>query len=148
LLFLTVADFVAIPGEGTVMRIAAIVLFFLGAEACLADEPIVLQGPWKTTNRPLEGVMTCVVTPSGPEKWTGRFYGVWQGVPFDYTVAFAGPAEALHGTATVDHADYEWKGSLSAEPPRKFRGSFGGTRYAGHFELTEKLNSSARKSSN
>src|SRR5687768_17309386 len=66
----------------------------------------VFEGPWHTTNRKLDGIMTCAVTDLGNEKWKGRFYGVWQGVPFDYTVAFAGKPSELKGTATIDGAHY------------------------------------------
>ena len=45
----------------------------------------------------------------------GRFYGTWQGVPMDYTVTFTGPTNALHGTATIDGAEYNWKGWISRE---------------------------------
>lgn len=89
-------------------------------------------GTWHTTNRKLDGTMTCIVTERGGEKWRGRFFGVWQGVPFDYLVDFTGPPSALRGSAQIDGADYTWTARLSAE---SFQGSFGGNRYAGHFDL-------------
>ncbi len=33
----------------------------------------IYQGTWKTTNRKLDGTMTCVITPLAKEKWRGRF---------------------------------------------------------------------------
>jgi len=103
----------------------------------------VFEGPWHTTNRKLDGVMTCVVTDLGSENWQGRFYGVWQGVPFDYTVKFSGPPSRLHGTATIDGADYSWTGNIgSGETVRdsqgSFKGTFGGNRYTGYFDLKPK----------
>ena len=67
-----------------------------------AAEDSIYDGVWHTTNRKLDGTMTCVVTNLG-EKWrSGRFYGVWQGVAFDHTVAFSGPPFDLRGTAQID----------------------------------------------
>ena len=108
-------------------------LMSLGRDA--TAEPRVYQGDWKTTNRKLDGTMTAVVTEMGEEKWKGRFYGVWQGVPFDYTVSFRGPPDKLRGTAIIDGADYQWQGSMSDDTPSRFTGSFGGTRYTGYFDL-------------
>jgi hypothetical protein len=88
--------------------------------------------------------MTCAVTDLGDEKWKGRFHGVWQGVPFDYTVAFTGSPSELRGTATIDGANYTWTGQISEEAPRSFTGKFGGTRYTGYFDLKEKARSTAR----
>ena len=100
-------------------------------------------GTWRTTNRKLDGPMTCVVKDLGEDKWLGRFYGVWQGVPFDYTVAFAGPPSSLRGTAIIDGASYTWTGTITSESPTSdapgmFKGTFGGSRYIGSFELKEK----------
>src|SRR5204863_8072683 len=103
-----------------------------------AAEVSIYEGVWHTTNRKLDGTMTCVVTDLGSEKWRGRFYGVWQGVAFDYTVAFSGPPSDLHGTAQIDGADYTWKGKISKGEARRFTGSFGGSRYEGYFDLKEK----------
>ena len=107
-----------------------------------AGQQMVFEGPWKTTNRKLDGIMTCVVTPVGEEQWKGRFYGVWQGVPFDYTVAFSGPPSDLKGTATIDGAHYDWTGEMehgeSAQRPSRFKARFGGSRYAGYFDMEAK----------
>ena len=106
---------------------------------CLCTSPViadqdkqVYEGTWRTTNRKLDGKMTCVVTEVANEKWRGRFYGVWQGVAFDYVVDFAGPPSALQGTAQIDGANYVWTGELSGE---SFEGKFGGNRYTGYFKL-------------
>jgi hypothetical protein len=101
-------------------------------------EDYVYEGTWNTTNRKLDGRMTCVVTDLGEEKWAGRFYGVWQGVAFDYPVTFQGPADKLRGTAVIDGASYNWTGEITTEPPMSFEGKFGGSRYAGYFKLREK----------
>jgi hypothetical protein len=111
---------------------------FICQAACAADAMYV--GTWKTTNRKLDGTMTCAVKELGDEKWQGRFYGVWQGVPFDYTVAFSGPPVSLRGTATIDGANYTWTGTIApgnSEAPGAFQGTFGGSRYNGSFALKE-----------
>src|SRR5436190_16626168 len=47
------------------------------------------QGPWVTTkNKKLDGIANCEVEQLAKDKWKGRFWGVWQHVPFDYTVEF------------------------------------------------------------
>ena len=99
-------------------------------------EDRIFEGPWRTTNRRLDGIMTCVLKDLGDDKWQGRFYGVWQGVPFDYTVKFVGSPAQFKGTAVIDHADYVWSGSI--DDSSVFKGSFGGSRYTGFFELNEK----------
>jgi hypothetical protein len=111
-------------------------LFSLGWDT--KAEPRVYQGTWNTTNRKLDGTMTCVVTELPDQKWNGRFYGVWQRVPFDYTVTFSGSPEKLRGTAIIDGADYQWEGAMSDKSPSRFTGSFGGSRYTGYFDLQEK----------
>ena len=115
---------------------------FLVSAAVGSAQDYVFEGPWHTTNRKLDGIMTCEVKDLGDEKWQGRFHGVWQGVPFDYTVNFEGPPSKLRGTAQIDGADYQWTGSIgretTAESPARFKGSFGGTRYTGYFDLKEK----------
>src|SRR5260221_3463920 len=73
---------------------------------------VTYEGTWNTTNRKLDGLMTCIVTDLGDEKWKGRFFGVWQGVAFDYTVAVKGPAADLTATPVIDGADYSWNGRL------------------------------------
>jgi hypothetical protein len=105
--------------------------------AATLAEDAVYEGPWRTTNRKLDGTMTCAVKDLGENKWTGRFYGVWQGVPFDYTVAFSGPPDKLQGKATIDGADYIWSGSFNSDDGR-FKGNFGGNRYSGYFDLAKK----------
>ena len=79
-----------------------------------------------------------MITDLGDQQWRGHFYGVWQGVQFSYTVKFSGPPEKLQGTAVIDGADYEWTGSMSKEAPGWFKGSFGGSRYIGSFNLKPK----------
>jgi len=95
----------------------------------------VYEGTWVTTNRRLDGTMTCVVTNLGGNQWHGHFYGVWQDVPFSYKVDFSGPPAKLRGTAVIDGARYEWTGEFSQGV---FRGSFGGDRYFGSFVLKRK----------
>lgn len=120
----------------------AALLFGIGA--ILAYQPVisaqdrVYEGVWRTTNRKLDGTMTCVVKAQGEGKWSGRFYGVWQAVPFDYTVAFAGTPEKLMGKATIDGANYTWNGDMSTAEDGRFKGSFGGDRYSGYFDLQRK----------
>lgn len=106
------------------------------ASTTLAED-VVYEGTWHTTNRKLEGTMTCAVKDLGDNKWNGRFYGTWQGVPFDYTVPFTGSPEKLQGKATIDGADYIWSGSFNPEDSR-FKGQFGGNRYSGYFDLAKK----------
>jgi hypothetical protein len=108
-------------------------IIFLGPNLAWGADNV-YSGTWKTTNRKLDGAMTCAVREVGDQKWQGRFYGVWQGVPFDYTVPFTGETSDLQGTATIDGASYVWKGSIAEGT---FRGTFGGSRYAGAFDLKE-----------
>jgi hypothetical protein len=119
----------------------------LWCSSSLLAEDFVFEGPWHTTNRRLDGIMTCEVREVSPEKWRGRFYGVWQGVAFDYTVAFSGPPTDLRGTASIDGADYTWKGKFEGEKPgfTAFKGVFGGTRYTGHFEMKPKVRVAAAR---
>jgi hypothetical protein len=117
-----------------------------------AAQDAVYEGPWNTTNRKLDGIMTCEVTQLAKEKWKGRFYGVWQGVPFDYTVTFTGPPDDLRGTATIDHADYDWTGkmepaNIAQGQPGRFKATFGGTRYAGYFDMKAKIPKTVRTAS-
>jgi hypothetical protein len=109
---------------------ATIIVFLLAGS--VEAQNLTYQGQWHTTNRKLDGVMTCVVKSTGKHQWQGRFYGIWQGVTFDYTDEFVGPANNLRGTAAIDGAHYEWKGSMTRE---RFRANFGGDRYAGTFDL-------------
>lgn len=99
---------------------------------------LVYEGTWKTTNRKLDGTMIAEVTDLGGGKWKGRFYGVWQGVKFDYKVEFSGPPDKLTGKARIDGADYNWKGSMGTESPGFFKGTFDGSRYIGSFDLKTK----------
>jgi hypothetical protein len=103
----------------------------------------IYDGQWRTTNRKLDGTMTCCVTELGDETWQGRFFGVWQGVPFDYTVKFIGPPDRLRGTAKIDGANYTWTGEMGTGEMGNgsndfFKGKFGGDRYTGYFELKER----------
>jgi|GEM_PF-1445612 len=115
---------------------------FLTGAAIASGEDRVFEGSWKTTNRPLDGILTAVVKDLGQDRWQGRFYGVWGGVPFDYTVKFSGKPDSLKGTAVIDHADYTWTGKISDGDSNNaagvFTGKFGGSRYTGHFTLKEK----------
>ena len=102
---------------------------------CAQAESYNYEGTWVTVKgKKLDGRMTAVVTPMGDE-WSGRFFGIWQGVKFDYTVKFAGKFEALIGKATIDGAKYDWRGSIDLD---SFKGSFTGDRYHGSFDLRRK----------
>src|SRR5262245_41165369 len=105
--------------------------------AVMADE-VTYEGTWHTTNRKLDGTLSCVVTELSAGDWRGRFVGTWQGAPFDYTVTFTGPPVDLHGRAKIDGADYTWTGQITSDVPRALKGSFGGSRYTGYFDLKEK----------
>src|SRR4051795_11320847 len=89
-----------------------------GSQRMTAAQDALYEGFWHTTNRKLDGTMTCAVKDLGDNKWSGRFHGVWQGVPFDYTVAFTGPPEKLQGKATIDGADYIWSGTFNDDEGR------------------------------
>src|SRR6185369_491920 len=106
-----------------------VIVWSLCTYASAADK--IYHGEWKTTNRKLDGEMTCIVTEIAKEKWEGRFYGIWQGVDFDYTVPFTGPLTKLHGKTTIDGAAYEWKARIDGD---RFRANFGGDRYTGSFD--------------
>lgn len=112
--------------------------------ACACAEELVYEGTWLTTNRKLDGTLTCVVTDLGSNQWRGHFSGVWQEVPFSYTVTVAGPPDKLQGTARIDGADYEWTGWLSRQRGGKFQGSFGGNRYIGSFEMHQRTRSTGQ----
>lgn len=123
--------------------ITAALLLLAGLVTPALSQQFVYEGPWRTTNRKLDGIMTCEVTRLADERWQGRFFGVWQGVDFDHTVTFTGPPSALRGTATIDGADYDWTGKMesgdvSQGTPGRFQGTFGGTRYAGYFDMKAK----------
>jgi hypothetical protein len=124
------------------MRCPQLFLPLVVVAACAAQAEArgyLFEGTWRTTNRPLDGTMTCVVTDLGNQKWLGRFYGVWQGVPFDYNVPFSGPPSNLRGTALIDGANYTWIGRIREAAPGSFQGSFGGDRYEGSFNLQERV---------
>jgi hypothetical protein len=108
-----------------------VVLLLLHCAGASAEE-LVYHGKWSTTNRKLDGLVTCVVTPIENHKWQGRFYGTWQGVEFDYLVNFVGTANELEGTARIDGATYNWRGWIT---PQQFKANFSGDRYAGSFDL-------------
>ena len=115
----------------------ALVLGAACGTATAADR--IYDGQWHTTNRKLDGTMTCCVTDLGNETWQGRFFGTWQGVPFDYTVKFIGPPDRLRGTAKIDGADYTWTGEMGGNSQDYFKGKFTGNRYTGYFELKERI---------
>ena len=120
------------------LRIGILVVGLLVEVTALAQETV-YEGTWVTTNRKLDGVMTCVVKERSEGEFQGRFSGVWQGVPFDYTVKFSGSPSELKGTATIDGADYTWTGAMGKDKSAWFRGNFGGNRYTGYFDLKEKV---------
>jgi len=105
----------------------------------------IYRGQWNTTNRKLDGVMTCVVVPKAKHEWRGRFSGVWQGVEFDHTVDFTGPPSELHGTATVDGAAYIWRARIDRE---RFVANFTGDRYSGSFDLARVRPATAARAEN
>ncbi len=115
---------------------AGLVLCVAGAEAGARD--LVYEGTWVTTNRALDGTLTCVVTDLGNNRWHGHFSGAWRGQEFSYEVDFRGPPDRLRGQAVIDGADYEWTGEMSKGPPDEFRGKFWGSRYEGRFTLKRK----------
>jgi hypothetical protein len=115
------------------------------------------SGAWVTTkNKKLDGTANCDVKQISKDRWQGKFWGVWQHVPFDYTVEFApdktknvtgerGGHDApnikltanatettVAGAATIDGAHYDWTGTLT---PKEFNIQFTGSRYEGHMEL-------------
>jgi len=119
----------------TLMKSFILFLSFVCVTASSLAEDRVYVGPWRTTNRPLNGIMTAVVTDLGNNQWQGRFYGVWEGVAFDYTVRFSGPADMMKGAAVIDNANYTWIGRMNEHG---FNGTFTGDRYTGYFRLLPK----------
>lgn len=92
------------------------------------------EGRWDTTrHKRLDGIMKCHVTKQSDERWKGRFWGVWQGVSYDYNVEFEGPLDNLRGKAIIDGAPYEWSGSIQGG---EFKAEFNGL-YLGSFSLKE-----------
>ena len=98
----------------------------------IATPKRVYEGTWVTTNRPLDGRMTCELQPAGKEKWRAHFEGIWQGVAFDYSVHFTGPDSALRCDTKVDGAAYTAHGVLTDE---HFKARFGGDRYEGSLTM-------------
>ena len=97
----------------------------------------VYRGTWVTTNRILDGKMTCVVTSLGPNKWRGHFSGSFDGRSFSYKVVFRGPPDNLRGQAVINGADYTWAGEMAKGSPGSFKGKFRSRRYRGHFSLKQ-----------
>lgn len=95
-----------------ITRLLCLSVFLLMACSVAAGGERVYKGSWKTTNRRLDGTMTCVIKPLSEDKWTAHFKGIWQGVPFDYTVQFWGPDDALRCAARVDGAAYSCRDPL------------------------------------
>jgi hypothetical protein len=117
------------------MKTFLLFLALVSATAVNAEERV-YSGTWKTTNRSLDGAMTCIIRPQANDKWQGRFFGTWQGVNFDYKVDFQGPPDDLRGTATIDGVMYRWRGRIDSQ---RFRANFGGDRYRGSFDLRRTL---------
>lgn len=118
------------------MKYLLFVLLFCGIAK--ADD-LVYEGEWVTNKgRNLDGTMTCVVKDLGKNRWSGKFYGIWQGQRFSYTVSWEGRPDKLKGKATIDGADYDWEGEFGAQSPGWFKGTFVSRRYSGYFNLKEK----------
>ena len=110
--------------------INSLILICVLASFATAEE-FTYKGTWVTVkNKKLDGTMKATIKPAGGGVWNARFFGVWQGVAFDYTVPFN--EGAAGGKATIDGARYEWKGTIT---PEKFNGTFTGDRYEGDFQL-------------
>jgi hypothetical protein len=122
------------------MRTILIGLLLLVSSAAASAKDLIYEGTWVTTNRKLDGPMTCVVTDLGDNNWRGHFYGVWEGIKFSYKVNFSGPPDKLRGKAMIDGANYEWTGEMTRESPGLFKGKFWGDRYVGSFTLKQKDN--------
>src|SRR5947209_16335100 len=106
-------------------------LLLLVAPVAADAKEAVYEGTWVTTNRQLDGTLTCVVTDLGDNRWRGHFSGAWQGQEFSYEVDFRGPPDKLRGQAVIDGADYEWAGAMGKGSPGWFKGKFWGSRYKG-----------------
>jgi hypothetical protein len=119
------------------MRNILIGLLLLVVSATASARDLVYEGTWNTTNRKLDGTMTCVVTDLGNNQWRGHFYGEWQGTPFSYKVDFRGLPDKLRGQAVIDGADYEWTGVMDTQPGGSFKGKFWGSRYVGSFTMKQ-----------
>jgi len=114
------------------MRLLICAALLLGWVEKAQSTDYAFAGPWKTTNRKLDGTMTCIITPLANQQWHGHFYGTWQGAPFDYKVQFQGPPDDLRGTTVIDGANYNWRGRVDAQA---LRANFAGDLYEGSFEL-------------
>src|SRR3954447_19004019 len=123
---------------------AVVMAFALAFTSYAHAEEYVYRGGWLTTNRRLSGDVTCEVTPLAKHEWQGRFHGTWQGVAFDHSVRFHGPAKQLTGIALIDGATYDWKGWINAD---EFKANFGGDRYQGSFDLKRQRAQTAAKGS-
>jgi hypothetical protein len=115
--------------------LAGLVVLVSGAAGA---KDLVYEGTWVTTNRQLDGAMTCVVTDLDDNQWRGHFYGAWGGRQFSCEVDFRGPPDRLRGQAVIDGADYEWTGEMTRGTPGRFEGKFWGNRYKGYFTLKQK----------
>lgn len=121
------------------MRTILIGALLLTSSAAASARELVYHGTWLTTNRRLDGEMTCAVTDLGGEKWRGHFHGVWGGREFSYKVEFSGPPEKLQGRAVIDGANYEWTGKMTQGPDGTLKGKFTGDRYFGSFDLKRRV---------
>ena len=108
------------------------VLMLVVACSAAAAGELAYQGKWNTTNRKLDGDVTCVMTPIAGSQWQGRFFGKFQGTPFDYAGRFSGTTSDLRGSVTVDGAHYQCRGSLNHD---EFKANFTGSGYTGSFDL-------------
>lgn len=119
------------------MRAVLAGFLVLVASTTAAAKERVYKGTWVTTNRELDGTLTCVITPRGRDRWHGSFSGVWNGQEFAYEVDFKGPPDKLRGQATIDGAQYEWSGWMTEGRSGTFKGEFWGNRYEGYFTLKQ-----------
>ncbi len=113
-----------------------LIAFLLLCSSAGAVDKYTFEGPWKTTNRRLDGIQTATIYSPDKEQWVGKFYGTWQGVSYSYDVKFTGPPNKLKGVATIDGAHYDWTGTIDTE---KLVGKFGGDRYVGSFNMKRKI---------
>lgn len=115
------------------------VLFLLIVSSAIAED-YRFTGAWQTnrsrTKQALDGPITCDFKSLGNEKYSAKFYGIWQGVPYEYDVKFTGKPDTnpreLTGTAMVDGVPYTWTGTADKA---QFNGSFTSHNYVGSFSL-------------
>lgn len=112
-------------------RIFLITLLLLTVSELRANE-LKYHGKWNTTNRRLDGEMSCVVTKAGTDKLKAHFWGTWQGVYFEYDAYFVGKLTELKGQAVIDGASYNYAACIDKNT---FKCNFVGSRYNGSFEL-------------